>query len=96
MIPYKYTNLASPEDDQSDTIFFDLEGIPLSYVCTPLDFYINNDPRYLKGKASFIGRLEFSCDMPTIQAFGSELLEDIELLPIFIDSEEFYKSQSLL
>jgi hypothetical protein len=90
MIPDKYTNLASEENDQSDTIFYDLEGISLSNVWTPLDFYVDNNPRYLKGRANFIGRLEFACNMPTIETFGSVLLEDIEILPILIDSEEFY------
>jgi hypothetical protein len=89
MIPTKYTNLASPEDDQSDTIFYDLEGIPLSNVWIPLDFYVDNNPNYSKGRASFMNCEEFVCDRHTIEVFGGELLEDIELLPIFIDLETF-------
>jgi hypothetical protein len=90
MIPDKYTNLAPPEDDQSDTIFYDLEGIPLRDIWTPLDFCVDNNPAYLKGRANFMKAEEFACNNLTLDAFGDELLEDIELLPIFIDSEEFY------
>jgi hypothetical protein len=90
MIPDKYTNLASPEDDQSDTIFYDLEGLPLIDIWTPLDFCVDNNPTYLKGRANFMKAEEFACNNLTLDAFGDELLEDIELLPIFVDSEEFY------
>lgn len=91
MIPDKYTNLASPEEDESDTIFYELDGTPLKAIWTPLDFYLDHKAQYSKGRSNFIWDEEFCCNQYTIDAFGNEFLQDIELLPIFIDSEEYYK-----
>ncbi|WP_103670840.1 hypothetical protein [Pseudanabaena sp. BC1403] len=91
MIPHKYTNLSSQEEDESDTIFYELDGTPLKAIWTPLDFYVDNNPKYLKGRSNFIWDEDFSCNKYTIDVFGNDLLEDIELLPIFINSEEYYK-----